>query len=131
MLKEELQTAMNLARRAGALIMDFYENGFEREEKIGADNFVEAVTIADRQASELIVAGLREAFPADGVLSEEETDDFLRMGKKRVWMIDPIDGTLGFINRQDDFAVQIGLTENGDSILGVVFMPVENVLYFA
>ncbi len=131
MLKEELQTAMNLARSAGAVIMDFYANGFEREEKIGADNFVEAVTIADRKASEMIVAGLREAFPADGILSEEETDDFERMDKKRVWMIDPIDGTLGFINRQNDFAVQIGLTENGESILGVVYMPVENVLYFA
>jgi len=131
MRNEELEIAMNLARRAGALILDFYEKGVEREEKIGADNFREAVTIADRKASELIVEGLQKAFPDDGILSEEETDLPNRLSKQRVWIIDPLDGTLGFINRLDDFAVQIGLTENGKVILGVVFLPVENALYFA
>ena len=131
MLNEELQTAMNLARSAGALVMDFYRAGVATEEKIGADNYVEPVTIADRAASELIVEGLEKAFPADGILSEEAADTKERLSKKRVWMIDPIDGTLGFINHQDDFAVQIGLAENGKPILGVVFQPVGNVLYFA
>ena len=122
---------MNLARSAGALVMDFYRAGVATEEKIGADNYVEPVTIADRAASELIVEGLEKAFPADGILSEEAADTKERLSKKRVWMIDPIDGTLGFINHQDDFAVQIGLAENGKPILGVVFQPVGNVLYFA
>lgn len=122
---------MNLARRAGALIMKFYETGVATEEKVGADNHIEPVTIADRTASELIVEGLEIAFPDDGILSEEAADTKERLSKKRVWMIDPIDGTLGFIKHQDDFAVQIGLTENGQSILGVVFLPVTNVLYFA
>jgi 3'(2'), 5'-bisphosphate nucleotidase len=131
MLNEELQTAMNLARQAGALIMKFYETGVATEEKIGADNYAEPVTIADRTASELIVEGLEKTFPADGILSEEAADTKERLLKNRVWMIDPIDGTLGFINHQDDFAVQIGLAENGKAILGVVFQPVENVLYFA
>jgi 3'(2'), 5'-bisphosphate nucleotidase len=131
MLNEELQTAMNLARRAGALIMKFYETGVATEEKVGADNHMEPVTIADRTASELIVEGLEKAFPEDGILSEEAADTKERLSKKRVWMIDPIDGTLGFINRQDDFAVQIGLAENGKAIMGVVFQPAVNVLYFA
>lgn len=131
MLNEELQTAMNLARRAGALIMEFYRTGVATEEKIGADNHFEPVTIADRAASELIVEGLENAFPGDGILSEEAFDTKERLARERVWMIDPLDGTLGFIKRQDDFAVQIGLAANGKSILGVVFQPVENVLYFA
>lgn len=131
MLNEELQIAMNLARRAGALIMEFYRTDVAIEEKIGADNYIEPVTIADRTASELIVEGLEAAFPNDGILSEEAADTKERLSKKRVWMIDPMDGTLGFINRQDDFAVQIGLAENGKAILGVVYQPVENVLYFA
>jgi 3'(2'), 5'-bisphosphate nucleotidase len=131
MLDKELETAINLARRAGVLIMDFYEKGFETEEKLGADNFAEPVTIADREASELIVEGLEKAFPADGILSEEAADTKERLSRKRVWMIDPIDGTLGFINHQDDFAVQIGLAENGKAVLGVVFMPVEEILYYA
>lgn len=131
MLNEELQTAMNLARRAGALIMKHYETGVETEEKIGADNYSEPVTIADRESSELIVKGLVEAFPEDGILSEEAADTKERLSKTRVWMIDPIDGTQGFINHSDDFAVQIGLVEDKTVILGVLFLPVENVLYFA
>ena len=55
MLNEELQIAMNLARSAGALIMEFYRTGVATEEKIGADNHIEPVTIADRTDSELIV----------------------------------------------------------------------------
>ena len=131
MLNEELQTAMNLARRAGALIMEFYRTGVATEEKVGADNHIEPVTIADRTASELIVEGLEKAFPGDGILSEEAFDTKERLSKERVWMIDPMDGTLGFINRQDDFAVQIGLARNGRAILGVVYQPVEDILYFA
>jgi 3'(2'),5'-bisphosphate nucleotidase len=131
MLENELQTAINVAREASALIMDFYAKGVKTEEKLGADNYIEPVTIADRKASELIVKGLRAAFPDDGILSEEALDTKERLSKRRVWMIDPIDGTLGFIKHQDDFAVQIGLTENGKSILGVVLLPVGNVLYYA
>lgn len=131
MLNKELETAINLARRAGALAMEFYNAGVATEEKIGADNYVEPVTIADRAASELIVENLEKIFPADGILSEEAFDTKERLSKKRVWMIDPIDGTLGFIKRQNDFAVQIGLAENGKPVLGVVFQPVTNLLYYA
>lgn len=131
MLEEELRAATHIAREAGALLLDFYRTGVEVKEKVGADNMVEPVTIADKRASELIIKGLRAAFPGDGILSEEAFDDKERLDKKRVWVIDPMDGTLGFIKRQDDFCVQIGLTENGRAILGVVFVPVENALYFA
>jgi 3'(2'), 5'-bisphosphate nucleotidase len=131
MLEKELETAITLARKAGETILKFYENGFEIEEKIHTDNFSEPVTIADRTASKIIVEGLSNAFPNDGILSEEEFDDKKRLDKQRVWIIDPLDGTQGFINRNDDFAVQIGLAENGKAILGVVYMPTENVLYFA
>jgi 3'(2'), 5'-bisphosphate nucleotidase len=131
MLEKELETAITLARKAGETILKFYENGFEIEEKIHTDNFSEPVTIADRTASKIIVEGLSNAFPNDGILSEEEFDDKKRLDKQRVWIIDPLDGTQGFINRNGDFAVQIGLAENGEAILGVVYMPTENVLYFA
>lgn len=131
MLKEELRVATKIAQEAGALLLRYYAEGVEVKEKIGADNMVEPVTIADKRASELIIKGLREAFPEDGILSEEAFDDKQRLSKQRVWVIDPMDGTLGFIKRQDDFCVQIGLTEAGKAILGVVFVPVENVLYYA
>ncbi|MBA3633818.1 MAG: 3'(2'),5'-bisphosphate nucleotidase CysQ [Acidobacteria bacterium] len=131
MLEKELKTAIDLARKAGKIILEFYTNGFEIEEKIFADNFSEPVTIADRTASKIIVEGLADVFPDDGILSEEEFDDKNRLARQRVWIIDPLDGTKGFIEKNGDFAVQIGLAEYGSSILGVVFLPLENVLYFA
>ena len=130
-MKKELETAVALARKAGDLILEFYENGFTVEEKFSKDNFSEPVTEADRASSELIVAGLRQAFPTDGILSEEAADTDERLTKQRVWMIDPIDGTRGFVEKAGDFAVQIGLIENGKSVVGVVFQPINNRLYFA
>jgi 3'(2'), 5'-bisphosphate nucleotidase len=132
MLEKELETAVALARLAGAKILEFYALEIIAEEKLGADNFIEPVTIADITASRIIVEGLEKAFPDDATLSEEESDDAeIRLLGKRVWMIDPIDGTWGFIKKDGDFGVQIGLTQNGEVILGVVYLPVHDVLYYA
>lgn len=132
MLEKELETAVALARLAGIRILEFYALEIIAEEKIGADNFTEPVTIADKTASRIIVEGISEAFPADAILSEEETDNAEnRLLGKRVWIIDPIDGTWGFIKKDGDFGVQIGLAENGEAILGVVFLPASNKLFFA
>ncbi|MDQ3801568.1 MAG: hypothetical protein M3384_19270, partial [Acidobacteriota bacterium] len=132
MLEKELEVAVALARTAGKTILEFYALDIIAEEKLGADNFSEPVTIADKTASRMIVAGLVEAFPEDGVLSEEETDVVeIRSTRKRVWMIDPIDGTWGFIKKDGDFGVQIGLTVGSEAILGVVYLPVHNTLYYA
>jgi 3'(2'), 5'-bisphosphate nucleotidase len=131
-LSKELEIATELAFEAGKGIMNFYASGVIAEVKLGVDNFAEPVTIADKTASKLIVKGLAKHFPGDAILSEEEIDNAEnRILKSRTWMIDPIDGTKGFIEKNGDFAVQIGLTENGESILGIVFLPFENILYFA
>lgn len=132
MLSTELNTAISLAKTAGVTILEHYAAGVVAEQKIGYDNLSEPVTVADRAASRIIVDGLAAAFPDDGILSEEETDIVeIRTNRTRVWMIDPIDGTQGFINKDGDFGVQIGLTENGESILGVVFLPFHDELYYA
>ncbi len=131
MLEKELETAVILARKAGAAILDFYHDDFEVVEKNPEQKTSEPVTIADKTSSKIIVRGLADAFPDDGILSEEEADDQKRLKKPRVWIIDPLDGTKGFINKNDDFAVQIGLAERGSAVLGVVFLPAEDVLYYA
>jgi len=130
-LAEELEIAVALAHEAGAAIMNFYQTSFVVEEKLGLDNYTEPVTEADRRASEIIVAGLAENFPNDGILSEELADTDVRLGKQRVWMIDPIDGTYGFVERTGDFAVQIGLTIAGEVVLGVVYEPLVERLFWA
>jgi 3'(2'),5'-bisphosphate nucleotidase len=132
MLKRELETAIELARKAGAYILDHYEAGFITEHKIGSDNFSEPVTVADREASQIIVCGIEERFPDDGILSEEETDDIhLRLSHERVWIIDPIDGTAGFIDHDGDFTVQIGLASKGTPVMGVLYQPFHDVLNYA
>src|SRR3954465_11741012 len=132
MYEKELETAQALARKAGVLILEYYAKEIIAEEKLGVDNFYEPVTEADRMASRLIVDGLSEAFPEDAVLSEEEKDDPLeRLTKKRAWIIDPIDGTAGFVQKDGDFAVHIGLAEDGEPIVGIVYLPNFDVMYHA
>lgn len=132
MFETELAVALSLAREAAKVILYHYEAGVRTESKIGADSFSEPVTIADREASRLIVTGLAERFPEDGILSEEEDDEVhLRLGRERVWIIDPIDGTAGFIKKDGDFAIQIGLAESGIPVLGVVLLPHHRTLYYA
>lgn len=132
MLEKELETAIALARVAAARILEFYALEIIAEEKLGVDNLTEPVTIADKTASKIIVEGILNVFPDDAILSEEEVDHAEdRFVGKRVWIIDPIDGTWGFIKRDGDFGVQIGLTENGEVILGIVFLPVHGKLFYA
>ena len=132
MLEKELETAIDLAQQANKTILEYYALEIIAEEKLGIDNLFEPVTIADRSASRIIVDGLAEAFPGDAILSEEEPDDLkTRLARKRVWFIDPIDGTAGFIKKDGDFAVQIGLAENGEPVLGVVLLPFHGDAYHA
>ena len=128
--ERELQLAVRLAREAGASILDFYRKPLEVEQKESFSNS-EPVTEADRVANDLIVSLLQEEFPDDGILAEESIDTSRRLNRPRVWMIDPLDGTTGFIDGNGDFAVQIGLTENGEPVLGVVYQPLTGVLYRA
>ncbi len=131
-LQNELDTAIRLARAAGDEILRIFHDGFQIEEKWENPHYSEPVTIADKNSSQIIVKGLARTFPDDAILSEEEPDDTdRRMRKRRVWMIDPLDGTKGFTEKADDFAVQIALTEDGDPVLGVVFQPIKDLMYYA
>jgi len=126
----ELRVAVELAREAGAAIIDLYDGLIEVHEKYQLDH-IEPVTLADRVANELIVNRIAREFPDDGILAEESPDTERRLGKRRVWMIDPLDGTNGFIDGNGDFAVQIGLAEDGEAVLGVVYQPLTRLLYRA
>ncbi len=128
--EKELKVAVQLARQAGAAILEYYDRPIEVVQKTGHGDR-EPVTIADRVANEMIVTGIQQHFPADGILAEESIDTDRRLSKRRVWMIDPLDGTNGFIDGNGDFAVQIGLAEDGAAVLGVVYQPLPDLLYRA
>src|SRR5882762_6367497 len=129
--QSEIRVATELARQAGAVLLEHYYSPFLVEQKVNALDELEEVTAADREANELIVCRLQREFPDDGILAEESVDSEHRLDKDRVWLIDPMDGTKNFINRDGDFAVQIGLAVGGESVLGVVYQPVRAVLYRA
>src|SRR5215213_10872009 len=126
----ELLVACDLARAAGAAILEHYEGPLHIKQKTSADD-VEPVTQADTIANELIVTRLKDEFRDDGILAEESVDTKRRLEKSRVWMVDPLDGTNGFIDGNGDFAVQIGLAEHGRCVAGVVYQPLTGVLYRA
>jgi 3'(2'), 5'-bisphosphate nucleotidase len=126
-MERELEVAKNLAREAGRVLLEIYEGEHQVEWKGHND----PVTAADHAANELIVKGLREQFPQDGVLSEEALDDRARLDKTRVWMVDPMDGTKQFIERIGEFSVMIGLAVEGAAQLGVVYHPTADRIYYA
>jgi 3'(2'), 5'-bisphosphate nucleotidase len=126
----ELQIAVDLAREAGAAILGLYKEPLDVQQKSYADDY-EPVTEADRVANKIIVDRLSAEFPDDGILAEESIDTERRLRKPRVWMVDPLDGTTGFIQGNGDFAVQIGLVENGECVVAVVYQPLTGVMYRA
>ena len=124
-MNEELSVAVELARRAGQAVMDVYATDFAVASKGKND----PVTEADRQANDLIVKGLTEAFPLDTVVAEESPSPDGLPASGRVWYVDPLDGTKDFIARNGEFSVMIGLAVNGHAQLGVVYRPEGDVLY--
>jgi 3'(2'), 5'-bisphosphate nucleotidase len=122
-----LEVATHLAQQAGKAILVHYQGDVVVEYK----DKREPVTIADRVADDLIRTGLHDAFPADGLLSEEAEDDLERLRKERVWIVDPIDGTTEFIDKTGEFVVQIALSIAGQPSLGVLYQPVHELLYYA
>lgn len=122
----ELARAIELARQAGAQAAAMQRGELHVEMKPGD----EPVTMADRRASELIVAGLAERFPADPVISEELTPAPGALGAPRYWLVDPIDGTKDFIRGEDGWAVMIGLVCDGRPEVGVVYQPTIDRLFY-
>ena len=125
-MREDLEAAKGLAVRAGAILLEHFVAPKVRWKGRG-----NPVTEADRLASAFLMKELKGMFPADGFLSEEEADDPDRLLKSRVWIIDPLDGTIEFIDRLGEFAVMIGLSVDGISSLGIVYQPLTEKLYYA
>jgi 3'(2'), 5'-bisphosphate nucleotidase len=124
-LSAELEVALAVAREAAAIVRNFWRRPLHVQHKVGD----EPVTEADLAANAHIVARLRAAFPDDALLSEELPDDLARLQARRVWMVDPIDGTRDFIAGHEGFAVMIGLCVDGRPAAGVVCQPSTGVAW--
>jgi len=124
---EALEVSKELAIKAGEEIMSIYHTDFSVEYK---DDKM-PLTLADQKANDIIVEGLCGNFPEVGILSEESADDPANRYKEYCFIVDPLDGTKEFINKNDEFTVNIALAKNGAVIMGVVYLPVKKELYFA
>lgn len=127
MASRELTAAIEAAHAAGAIIRARYEGSYSVREK-GRDS---PVTEADTDADRRIQALIRGAFTHDGWLSEETRDSPERLGKARVWVVDPLDGTKEFIHHIPEFCVSIALVEHGVPVLGVCYNPIRDELFAA
>ena len=78
---------------------------------------------ADIEVDQLLRERLSQAAPGYGWLSEESADDAARLAARRVWIVDPIDGTRGFLNGQPDWAVSVALVEDGRPVVAALFAP--------
>ncbi len=125
------EAIIDLARRAGALILTHYDAAASTPLEIVRKADDSPLTIADREANESIVAGLRFVAPDVPVISEEGAAIPFeeRRGWQRFFLVDPLDGTKEFIKRNGEFTVNIALVEDGIPTLGVVFAPALGVLY--
>ena len=110
--------AAHLAEVAGVLLKQVRASGVLSLKALGK--------AGDACANEFLCHALREQRPADGLLSEEEKDNPERLGKSRVWIVDPVDGTREYGEDRADWAVHVGLAEDGVPVLGAVALPGAN-----
>ena len=89
------------------------------------------MTSADLEADAALREHLSRAFPDYGWLSEETADNAERLSRRRVWIVDPLDGTAGFIKGIPEFVVAIALAEDGVPVLGVTYNPIKRELFWA
>ena len=120
-----LNTAVEIAREAGALLAQLFDHPREISYKRPSD----LVTDADRRSEALIVDRLRSHFPEHAIVGEEGGGQ--QTGSDYVWYVDPLDGTTNFAHGYPMFAVSLGLVYRHESIAGVVYDPVRKELFSA
>jgi myo-inositol-1(or 4)-monophosphatase len=132
-MADDLAFAVSLAERAGVVLMDHYE----RLERIDYKSARDVVTEADHLSEALILDAIRARYPTDAILAEETGEhravagEAPTSGRGRVWIVDPLDGTVNYANGIPVFCVSIGLVTDGVPAVGVVLDPTRNETFAA
>ncbi len=132
-MDDDLAFTKTIAATAGRLLMDRYE----KVERVDYKSARDIVTEVDHLSEELIIDAIRKRYPDDGILAEESgahptrSGDPPTAGRGRVWIIDPIDGTINYANGIPFFCVSIGLAVDGRPAVGVVLDPTRSELFAA
>ncbi len=117
-LTRELAVARMAGRAAGAEALRL-QSGVETQDKADGS----PVSAGDLAADRIIRSALQQAFPDDAILSEEVTDSAARRTNRRLWIIDPIDGTRSYVTGGGEWCIQIALAIDGEAVLGVLDLP--------
>ncbi|PZO91147.1 MAG: 3'(2'),5'-bisphosphate nucleotidase CysQ [Sphingomonas sanxanigenens] len=117
---DDASLAAGLAETAGRLLMTLRESGLLEGKSLG--------DAGDQTANAFLMAAIAQHRPDDGVLSEERVDDLSRLHKRRVWIIDPLDGTREYAEGRDDWAVHVALAIDGHAAVGAVALPAQGRL---
>src|ERR1700710_2778655 len=118
---------VDTVREAGALALSLFRTELKNWTK-GASS---PVSEADIRVNDLLERRLRSATPDYGWLSEESVEDDARLGKRLVWIVDPIDGTRGYLAGREDWCVSVALVEDSTPVLAAVFVPASEEFFFA
>ena len=121
----ETELAVHAVKEAGDAVMKIYRHGFTTSFK--KDN--EPLTEADLKSNNII----KKIIASTGypILSEESLDDKKRLDHDKIWIIDPLDGTSDFVSKSGEFTIMIALVNKHEPILGVIYWPINDILYVA
>jgi myo-inositol-1(or 4)-monophosphatase len=126
-LNEKLKVGIISVLEAGKKIAAIYQTDFKV--KMKAEN--DPVTLADMEAHYTILDAISKNFPEDLLLSEEDIPTWERRSNyKNIWILDPLDGTRDFVEKNPEFAVSLGYVENGLTKFGILYNPISNELFF-
>jgi len=124
---QEFTTLSQAVHVAGRRVIQLACEGFDTFTKKDRS----PVTTADLEVDQLLRQHLLTAFPHDGWLSEETPDDLNRVDKRRIWIVDPIDGTKYFIVGLPQFTISVALVENGEPVMAMILNPATKELFSA
>ncbi|KTD23375.1 inositol monophosphatase [Legionella lansingensis] len=127
-LDKELQVVIDFAYKAGNIVKNIRSRGYKIFDK---GKHLGLVTEADQEVSQFLVKSMKQVFPDDLIISEEEPLPPKSAQADRIWFIDPIDGTSDFISGSNEWSVMLGLAIKGEAQLGVVYQPDTQELYYA
>ena len=112
--------AARLAETAGHIALSLRDWGMLSGSALG--------DAGDATTNAWLLSALKALRPADAILSEERVDDLARLGKSRVWIVDPLDGTREYLEGRDDWAVHVALSVDGRATIGAVALPAQGLV---
>ena len=117
---------IEISKEAGEIISEGYGRNIHVDYKSGENNLV---TEIDRASEKLITDFIKKKYPSHSILAEEGSG--VERGSEYLWVVDPLDGTTNFAHKLPIFSVSIGLQKKGETIAGVVYDVMRNILYAA